>query len=294
MTTLLLSLPKEIIRAIFEYAINEYNTETAEIYTHICLQIRHLFKTIVKDQIDRFISNPILFKLYTEKFFTHFGDDCFLASYIEFNYSKSNEFLALQAINFMKRCLINEHIDMNLSVYSHRLLERIVYSGPKKFQNVTGLHFDNAIGPVIIEVFARRCDDISAMAAVMFFKKSEWIYQFMIFDVIHWMNTRRIPESNIERNKLTNLIYTARCRVFLFAYQGVLLVVMTLITGYLLIVSGYLIGPFLLFVTFLAHSVLLVLARNSEFVINSTPLNEAVLEAKAKEIDYLSDNDEDD
>ena len=115
----------------------------------------------------------------------------------------------------------------------------------------------------------------------------------MIFDVINWMNTRRIPESNIERNKLTNLIYTARCMYFYSLLSRRSISCDDTYNRIFIDRFRYLIGPFIICYV-LGPFYFIVLARNSEFVINSTPLNEVVLEAKAKEIDYLSDNDEDD
>ena len=295
MTTSLLSLPDIMLREIFEYAIDSYTTETRERYTLICKQLYLMFKIIIKDQVDRFKRNSILLKLFEAKLFSNITDNYALAAYIKFNYDFSDKRAALEAIEFLKTCLFREFGGLGFGYYSlgHALLRKIVKSGPKKFQNVTGLEYEQTIGPIVIEFFAQRGDDFAVELAGMFFKKSTWIYQFMMGDVIDWMRTKNIPESPLERERLTKAIKIVRDQVILFVYNGAAHICLSALTGVLSVTSNNPIlksyGPLLFCSFFIALFVLTAFSQNTAVPVNTTPLTESELEAKAEEIDYFSD-----
>ena len=161
MTTSLLSLPHVLLREIFEYAIDSYTTENRERYTLICNQLYLIFKIIIKDQVDRFKRNPVLLKLFEAKLLSNIIDYYSLAAYIKFNYDLSDRKVAIQAIEFLKTCLFRESGGLKFGYHSYGrvLLKRIIKGGPKKFKNVTGLEYEQTIGPIVIEFFAQRGDD---------------------------------------------------------------------------------------------------------------------------------------
>ena len=295
MTTSLSSLPHVLLREIFEYTIDSYTTENRERYTLLCKQLYLIFKIIIKNQVDKFKGNPVLLRLYQAELFSNITDNYALAAYIKFNYDYSDQRTALQAIEFLKTCLFSEFGGLKFGYYSlgHGLLRKIVKSGPKKFQNVTGLEYEQTIGPIVIEFFAQRGDESAAELAGMFFEKSTWIFQFMIKDVLDWMNTRKIPESPLERERLTKAIKIVRNQVILFVYNGAAHAFLSTFLSALSVTSNNHIlksySPLLFCSFFMALFVLTAFSQNTAVPVNTNPLTKSELEAKAEEIDYFSD-----
>lgn len=290
MSKSLLELPDVIIREIFEYAIDAYTAENVKIYTNICMQIYKLFKVIIQDQVERFKRNPFLFKFYSKKLFPNIIDDRALAAVIPFNYGTSDKLLLLQIIEFMKSRLLSGDENGDFSVYSLGVFIRIITHGPKKFQNVTGLDYEKAIGPVVIEVYSKTKGYYQKIAA-LFFRKRQWIHLFMITGVIRWMKTKNIPDSSFERNRLLKMIYSLRHSMILDDYKGSVFFVAAIVMG---IVSSkstvqffQFYGPYLFPAVLLSLFILTVVSHNMAFPVDINPLTESELEAKAKETDYL-------
>lgn len=254
------------------------------------MQIYILFKAIIQVQVERFKSNPFLFKFYNKKLFPKIIDDRALAVVIPFNYGTSDKFLLLQIMEFMKSRILSDDINGHFSVYSLGLYVRILKQGPKKFQNVTGLDYEMTIGPVAIELYLKT-KGYHPMVAALFFRKRHWIHLYMITGVIRWMKTKNIPESLFERNRLLKMIYSLRRSTILDDYKGsvffIAAIVMVVVSSTSTVPFFMFYGSYLFSAIFLSLFISTVVSHNMAFPVNINPLTEPELEAKANETDYL-------
>ena len=214
MSKQLLQLPNDILRQILEFAIDAYTAENVKVYTQICRQIYILFKVIVQVQVERFFANPFLFKFYKMNSFSYVLDPFVIAALIKFNYSGSDESKAQQVIEFMKTCVLNDKAKFNVT--SMEVLTKIINGRSRKFERITKLDYGKAIGPIIIELFTRKWDNLEILMKVSaFFNHPESFFVFMTSGAINWMQSRSIPASVEERDQLIHRIYEARIRMML-------------------------------------------------------------------------------
>ena len=207
----LLQLPNEDLREILEFAIDAYTAENLKVYTQICKKIYILFKVIIQDQVERFFANPLLFKLYNMSSFPFMMDPFVFAALIKFNYSGSDESKAQQLIEFMKTCVFNDKVVAEFNVTSMEVLTKIIDGGLRKFQRITKLDYKKAIGPIVLELYTQKWDNVEILEKVSaFFNHPESIFVFMISKAIEWMKLRNIPASVEERDRLIHRIYEAR------------------------------------------------------------------------------------